>query len=121
MEHPRVTTLDEDRPISAHEAEIVTWMLLHVSVGGSLAGLVETVKQLRVVGRCSCGCPSVEFVVRGQTLPFQPIADATAQNAFGAEIGVSLWARSDAITGLEFYEMAVPVNSLPLARTLKTW
>ena len=119
MEHPRITTLEDDRPISSHEAEVVTWMLLHASVVGSLAGLVETVKTLRVVGRCSCGCPSVDFVVNGQTVPSQPIADATAQTANGAEVGVILWGRTDAITGLELYEMAAPVTSLPLAHTLK--
>jgi len=118
--HPQVTTLEDDRPISSHEAELVTWMLLHASVVGPLSGLVDTVKTLRVVGRCSCGCPSVDFVVNGQTLPFQPIADATAQIPDGAEVGVTLWGRTDAITGLELYEMGAPVTSLPIAHTLKT-
>ena len=112
-------TLKEDRPLSAHEIEIVTWMLAHAS--GPLEHLANTTSSLRVVGRCACGCPSVNFEIGGQALPNAPLADATGQTADGIEVGVILWGRPDAVTGLEFYEMDRPIRSLPLTTTLKLY
>lgn len=99
----------------------MTWLLLHASVVGSLAHLEPAVRALRVVARCSCGCPSVDFEVDGQTRPAQPIADATGRTADGTELGVMLWGRADSITGLECYEMDRPCRSLPLVTTLQAW
>ena len=121
MEHKRSETLKDARPISTDEIEIITWMILHASVAGSLEHLKDSLTALRVVGRCSCGCPSVDFAPDGQTLPAQPIANATGEMADGTEVGVILWGQADAITGLEFYEMGGAVEALPLATTLRTW
>jgi hypothetical protein len=121
MEQQRSITLKEDRPISADEADVVVWMLAHASVVGSLAHLGPTVKTLRVVGRCSCGCPSVDFQVNGQTPPAQPIADATGHTTDGTEVGVILWGHQDSITGLEMYEFGQVVRSLPLVASLRAW
>ena len=119
MNHQSAETLKEDRAISADEAAVVTWMLLHASVAGPLGHFEPTVKTLRVVGACSCGCPSVDFEVNGQTPPARPIADATGQTAEGTEAGVILWGHEDAITGLEFYERGAAIKALPLVRTLR--
>lgn len=121
MDHQSAESLREDRAISAQEAEVVTWMLFHASVAGSLAHLGPTVTTLRVVGRCPCGCPSIDFEVNGQTLPAQPIADATGQTADGTDVGVILWGRKDAITGLEFYERDGAIRALPPVATLQAW
>jgi hypothetical protein len=118
---PPVATLKEDRPISTDEASVVTWMLLHASVGGALTHLVSFVPSLRIVGRCSCGCPSVDFAVKGQTPPFQVIADGTGQNRDGLEIGVTIWGRYDVITGLEVYDGVGHATSLPLVSSLRAW
>jgi hypothetical protein len=100
---------------------VVTWMLVHAPVAGSLAHLVASPRSLRVVGRCSCGCPSVDFEANGQTLPYQPIADGTGQTRDGLELGVTLWGRADAVTGLELYESEGFVTSLPVVSTLRAW
>jgi hypothetical protein len=121
MEQHPAERLKEDRSISVDEAEVVRWLLVHAPVGGALAHLVPTVKTLRVVGRCSCGCPSVDFEVDGQTLPAQPIADATGQTADGTDVGVILWGRTDVITGLECYERGRAIKALPLVATLQAW
>jgi hypothetical protein len=110
-------TLKEDRALSPHEIEILAWMLAHASP--SLEHLTNTARTLRVVGRCGCGCPSVDFELNGQALPNQPLVDATGRTADGIEVGVILWGRPDAVTGLEFYEMDRPVTSLPLLTTLR--
>jgi hypothetical protein len=106
MDHKEITTLKE---------------VLHASVAGSLDHLASGVRALRVVGRCSCGCPSVDFEIDGQSLPAQPIADATGKLVDGTEVGVTVWGRTDVITGLEFYEMGGVVRSLPPVTTLRAW
>ena len=121
MDKQPAATLEEDRPISTDEAAIVTWMLLHASVAGSLDHLASSVPSLRVVGRCACGCGSVDFEVNGQTLPFHRIVDATGQNSDGLEIGVLLWGCREAITGLEFYDLAGSATGAPAVSTLSEW
>jgi len=116
--HSPVTTLKQDRSLSAHEIEIVTWMLAHASE--SLGHLANTTKTLRVGGRCSCGCPSVDFEIGGQNLPNQPLVEASGQTTDGIDVGLVLWGRADAVTGLEFYEMDRPIRSLPVVETLRS-
>jgi len=78
--HRSADAVPENRPISDEEAVIVTWMLSHASVGGSNPALESTVGGLRVVGRCHCGCASVDFAKNGQAPPARPIADATGKH-----------------------------------------
>jgi len=52
-------TVQEDRPISDQEIAVVTWLLRNASVERPLQQLLGGVAQLRVVGRCGCGCASV--------------------------------------------------------------
>jgi hypothetical protein len=118
MSHTSCTTVKEDRSLSAHEIEIVTWMLAHAS--RSLEHLASRTRILRVVGRCSCGCPSVDFEVEGQALPNGPLAEARGRTADGTEVGLILWGRPDAVTGLEFYELDRPIRSLPAVATLRS-
>jgi len=111
-------TLPEDRQISTAEAGIVRWLLLHASQIGDLSHLAPWVSGLRVVGRCSCGCPSVDFVAGGQAIGASPIANAYGMTADGVAVGVILWERDGAVSGLEFYDVTQPVRSLPLVESL---
>ena len=114
-----IGTVTEDRSLSAREIEIVSWMLAHAP--RSLEHLASMTNALRVVGRCDCGCPSVDFEVRGQAPPNAPLVQATGRTADGVEVGVILWGRGDAVTGLEFHEMGGPIRSLPLIATLRAY
>jgi hypothetical protein len=120
MEHLRSTPVPE-RPLSQEELALVRWLLTNAPVAGSLADLAPLVASLRVVGRCSCGCPSVDFRSNGQSSPFRPIADATGRTADGAQVGVILWGHEDVISGLEIYQMVGLVRELPAVESLKPW
>jgi len=111
-------TLPEDREISSAEAASVRWLLLHGSVVGDLSHLAPWVSGLRVVGRCSYGCPSVDFKAGGQALGATPVANALGKSADGVAVGVILWERDGSISGLEFYDVTEPVRSLPLVESL---
>jgi hypothetical protein len=97
--------VDEDRPISEREAELVTWLLKNGATRGSLQHLAEGVGSLRVVGRCGCGCASVDFEQNGRNcVRSHPIAEAYGATPTGLKFGLILWGRDEAVTGLEIYE-----------------
>jgi hypothetical protein len=122
MDAKPASTVNDERPISTDEAAVILWMLVHGSVAGSLEHLASSVASLRVVGRCSCGCGSVDFQLNGQAPPFHPIADATGRNSGDLEVGVVLWGDHDGITGLEVHDMTPgSATALPHVSTLRGW
>jgi len=114
-------TIPEDRPASTAEAAITRWLLQNASEVGDLSDLEPSLIGLRVVGRCSCGCPSVDFVVGGQAVGASRIANAYGTTADGVAVGVILWERDGAVSSLEFYDLGEPVRSLPLVESLSAW
>jgi hypothetical protein len=114
-------TVDDDRPISTHEAAIVSWLLRYGVPAGRLLHLAASVPRLRVVSRCGCGCASVDFEQEGQPTTSHPIADALAETPDGS-VGLILWGRDDAITGLEIYELSsANIKTLPAIDDLLPW
>jgi len=111
-------TVPEDRPISPAEAQLVTWLLLNARMGDDRSELAASVGDLRVVGRCGCGCPSIDFVEHGQDSGAFPIASAYGTTAEGAMAGLIVWERDGAVSGLELCELDLPIRSLPLPDTL---
>lgn len=114
-------TIPQNRPASPDEVAIASWMLHNASRAGDLSDLEPSLAGLRVVGRCSCGCPSVDFVVGGQDLTASPVADAHGTTADGVEVGVILWEREGRVSALEVYEVEEPARALPLAESLIAW
>ena len=55
--------IQEDRPLSSKETELVRWALEH-GLRGSHSYLPQ-VDKLRVISRCGCGCASVDFSFDG--------------------------------------------------------
>src|SRR5687767_2530803 len=97
--------IPERRSISRSEADIVRAALERAS----RVPLEETVRaaipNLEVVYRCECGCASVNFDASTSEQRSGIIADATGQTPRGGQVGVIVWGRSDAITGLEIYDL----------------
>ena len=115
-------TILENRPISDRERAVVAWLLANAPVNAPLEHLLPRVPELRVVGRCDCGCASVDFEVDGQSGGSHPIADAYAASSTGLKCGLILWGRDGAITGLEIYEMDLgTTRELPSIDKLRTW
>jgi hypothetical protein len=117
----RLTVID-DRPISAQEIAVVTWLLNNASVQGALQHLVSTVPSLHVVSRCDCGCASVDFERDGQGCQAGILADAMGKTMTGLKCGLILWGHQDRITGLEIYELdSGSASALPSTEMLMSW
>jgi len=103
----------EDRPISPDEAALVAWLLSHGSLEGDLSALQISVNGLRVVARCTCGCPSVDFVSGGQRDPAIPVAEGFGVTASGDVVAATLWQLGEVVSGLEVQGLEVQRCTLP--------
>src|SRR5215204_2117950 len=103
----------ERRRINQGEAEIIR----AASERACRVPLVETVWSaipcLVIIARCECGCASVEFDAPSEQRS-GVIADATGHTPRGGQVGVIVWGRSDAITGLEIYGLGAGDDDLVL-------
>lgn len=115
------------RLASDREIAVVGWLVTYGAVPGSdpaaLAGLEPTIKDLKVVKTCNCGCPTVDFVEKGAGAPYRILAEAIA-NTPDAHMEFILWGSGEALTALEVvvYGKDGKTNrSLPSPDLLRTW
>lgn len=116
-------SIPEDRPLSAHETTLVSWMLEH-----GIAAAAEFPPQLaeaRVVSRCYCGCASVDFAVNGVVPPsgnaIGILADFEYRTAEGHLNGAFVFERTGLLAGLEVWSidgLSTP-TSLPTVEQLQ--
>lgn len=91
------------RPLSDAELELIEALLgASGSAGGRYLGQLVRVQ---VVGACSCGCPSIDLVVDGNPIegPPKALIVADAESPEGVPVGVILWVRGGALSGLEVH------------------
>lgn len=97
-----------ERPLSGAEKAVVARL---IELSGTRYALPA-----RVVGRCDCGCASVDFALDG---PFGVIiADAYGRTPAGIGVGVLLWARGSEISTLEVYMLRTDTGELPTVESL---
>jgi hypothetical protein len=77
-------------------------------------GVLDTLEHLRAIGQCGCGCDSVDFVPHDPARMSRPIADGMGTTPGGGDVGVIVWGRPDAITGLEIYSLGAEDHDLKL-------
>ena len=91
------------RPLNEAELELIEALLGAAGVGvGRYLGQLARVE---VVGGCSCGCPSIDLAVDGGSREgaAKPVIVADAESPGGVPVGVILWARGGALSGLEVH------------------
>ncbi len=91
------------RLATPEERQLVEWLLRNAATTPDAASFLDQVTDLRVVGGCGCGCPSIDFKIGGQDAVASIIADASGTSPEGLPIGVMLWAKHGRISGLEVY------------------
>jgi hypothetical protein len=81
------------------------------------------VSNLEVVGRCECGCASIDFDAPTSDQHSTLIADGTGTTPSGGRVGVIVWGRPDAITGLEIYDLGAGDDDLvlPVPTSVISW
>ncbi len=110
-----------DRPISAEEVAVIRAALEHASTRPIALDVSSSVARLHAIARCGCGCESVDFAPHDPANPSAPIADGIGTTSQGEEVGLIVWGRPDAITGLEVYALGGEGNKLPIPETIHGW
>ena len=106
-----------NRPITPDEVAVIRAALERASVSSETAVLATDLEGLHVVSRCSCGCDSVDFVEHDPARPAKPIADGIGTTPAGGAVGLIVWGRADAVTGLEVYDVGAGDDDLKLPTT----
>jgi hypothetical protein len=114
MSRPLMTV----RPISEAEAAVVERTLAVAATDSSASALIGQVRSLQVVGRCGCGCASVDFLIpaRGQIASI--VADAIAKAPDGEHIGLIVWVLDSELSGLEVYSYSDNPAPLPVVASI---
>lgn len=100
------------RPLTTRELAVVRRLLV---LGGNLEAQ-PNLDELQVVGRCECGCATIDFAE--DTEGSSPLVDVFGRTADGADVGVILWARHGFLSGLEIYTLATDTPQLPTPESL---
>ncbi len=91
------------RPLEPNEQEVIE-VLLGAAQSGTLR-YIGQLERLEVVGTCGCGCSSINLELPSglrEGSP-EPLVLADGEAADGTPVGVILWARGGALSGLEVH------------------
>lgn len=115
--------IPERRRIKKSEIEVIRTALQRAPMAPVEGSADAAIPDLEVVARCECGCASVDFEAPISDRPPMILADATARTPRGGKVGVIIWGRSDAITGLEIYDQGAGDHDLvlPVPATILSW
>jgi hypothetical protein len=115
--------IPERRPIRQDEVEVIGATLERASVRPVTTSAAAAIHSLTVVGRCECGCASVDF----DALPTEerptPVADGIGETPSGGRVGIIVWGGPDAITGIEVYDLGTGDGDLvlPTPKSIVPW
>ena len=106
--------IPERRRTRRDEATVIQTALERAAVSLVDEAARATVSALEVVGRCDCGCASANFASPASDQRSTVIADGTGTTPRGGQVGIMVWGRPDAITGLEIYDLGTGDDDLVL-------
>ncbi|MGQ7933917.1 hypothetical protein [Paraburkholderia sp. D1E] len=112
---------ETNRPLSATEFSLARWMLEHGSPEAS--GFLEQLLAAEITPwRCSCGCASVNFQIKGRQ-PAPPGVRILGEFFFGPNdepAGIFIFASEGVLSGIEVYGLATDApTALPREEALR--
>jgi len=115
--------IPDERSLSQEEISLLEWLLGHKR--SDVSEYRAQIPKLRVVSRCRCGCPTIDFAIGTTTRegPSHIIADAQGSSPEGVRVGVIVHVREGEISELEVYSVTGEKNvfSLPKPESLVPW
>jgi hypothetical protein len=91
----------EARALTTQESQLLAWLLEHGKP--SAQAHLGAIEGLRVVARCGCGCPSIDFVQVPGTLEI--LSDYKWQDVDGHLFGAFAFAKEGRLAGLEVWSI----------------
>jgi hypothetical protein len=103
-----------NRPVSAAEAAVIRAALERAPTDPAFATMATRVDGLHAVGRCECGCDSVDFAPANPEQSTVLLADGIGTTAAGGTVGVIVWGTTEAVTSLEIYDLGAGDDDIRL-------
>ena len=101
------TTIEEDRALTAEEQTLVRWLLEHGE--RHAPAFISQLADARVIGRCPCGCASIDFSVAGVRPPtaggIDILSDYCWQDTSGHRFGAFVFSRNGRLAGLDLWSV----------------
>jgi hypothetical protein len=95
----------EHRPLATEESTLLDWLIANGNPEAQR--YASQLGEVHVVGRCTCGCPSLDLELAGRTDrttgPSEILADFDGTTDESVPVGVILHAREGQISELEVY------------------
>ncbi len=109
------------RAISAEERTILERALQYAPVDGADLPPLGQLDSLQVVGKCQCGCASVDFrhIKAGEIADV--VADAIGETLAGEQVGIIVFALGGNFQGLEIVGYSDNPAPLPVPSTVRGW
>lgn len=107
------------RAITPAELAVLSRAVQVGSIGGADVPSLDGAESLRVIGRCTCGCASIDFQhPRPGQLPGL-VADASGETGTGERVNVLVFASEGQFTGLEIVSYTDDPAPLPIPSTIR--
>jgi len=102
------------RGITVQEADLIRWLLVHGELGSDQ--LIPQISDLKVVSKCTCGCPTVYFSLRDErsSRKGERIVSDYFGSVEGIDVGVMLFELDGQLSSLEVYSQAGSDNPFGL-------
>jgi hypothetical protein len=111
------------RELKPDEKELIKNLLSHLP---NPVTYIEQIDHLRVVGKCDCGCPTIDLALKkhqqkSSAIP-EILVEADGRSPEGIPVGIILWTKAGCISELEVYPWEDAVNfGLPDIKTLTNY
>ena len=107
----------EDRVLSPQERTLLEWLIENGTPEAK--EYRSQLEQLRVIGRCFCGCPTIDLSVGGErSAPgsMKILSDYTGETPEGLQVGVLLFATDGRLSCMEIYDFGGHKGTFSLPR-----
>jgi hypothetical protein len=103
MENAKNYREPECRNVTDQEATLIRWLVRHGEPGCDR--LLDQVKNLMVVSKCNCGCPTIDFALQaaGNSRKGERLVSDWIAETDGEMFGVMLFEVAGEISSLEVY------------------
>lgn len=109
------------RNLSAEERTVLERAVRYAAVDGAQMPALASIDALQVVSSCGCGCASVTFRHLQVSQIADLVADAVAETATGAQVGVLVFALAGEFIEMEIVAYSEDPAPLPVAIRVRGW
>lgn len=95
------------RALTPREMEVGAWLISHGTASDAdKAKYLDQLSKATVIGKCECGCASIDLGIEGCPVPTGPLCILGDFVQGDCQRGVFVFARENILAGIEIYPLA---------------